>query len=316
MCPTVVSNQNVDVMLPATVAAKLELGRLRIFSRFIVTNYRRPTAHHQTLRTTFSSPSHTHVKLTTMKFLFGLFLAVSPFFAFAQSDTQFISLEGATAVYIYAAFSSVTVTTGGTDAIKVDHTVTVDGADRPGLRRLAVERIDGVLHLREVKPTAELLQAEFSQPNGGMNTGGRNGGKGVFNNLTVDAVLKVVVPVGIPVTVETKYGGIEAVNVANLLSARARYGEVKVTFTRVKPQAELELYSDYGAVDVTIPVSWGTNLDLTTEYGELFTNMAIDIDGEQSEEKAFYHRVIGAVGGGGKMIKCTALYGDVYLREG
>jgi len=247
-----------------------------------------------------------------MKSLFGLFLAVSPFFAFAQSDTQFISLEGATAVYIYAAFSSVTVTTGGTDAIKVDHTVTVNGADRPDLRRLAVERIDGVLYLREVKPTAELLQAEFSQPNGGMNTGG----KGVFNNLTVDAVLKVVVPVGIPVTVETKYGGIEAVNVANLLSARAHYGEVKVTFTRVKPQAELELYSDYGAVDVTIPVGCGTNLDLTTEYGELFTNMAIDVDGEQSEEKAFYHRVIGAVGGGGKMIKCTAPYGDVYLREG
>lgn len=219
-------------------------------------------------------------------------------------------------MHIYAAFSSVSVTTGGTDAVKVDHTFTVDGTDRPDLRHLSVERIDGVLHLREVKPTAELLQSEFSQRNGGMNTGAREGGKGVFNNVMVDAVLKVVVPAGIPVTVETKYGGIEAVNVGNLLSARARYGEVKAIFTSVKPQTELELYSNYGAVDVTIPVGWGTNLDLTTEYGELFTNMTIKVNGEQSKEKDFYHRLIGTIGGGGKTIKCTAPYGDVYLREG
>lgn len=251
-----------------------------------------------------------------MKFLFSLLLAASPFFVFAQGEAQSISLDGAKAVHIYAAFSSVSVTTGGTDAVKVDHTLTVDGADRPDLRHLSVERIDGVLHLREIKPTAELLKAEFASPKGGMNTGAGEGGKGVFNNVMVDAVLKVVVPAGIPVTVETKYGGIEAVNVGDLVSARARYGEVKAIFSSVKPQSGLELYSNYGAVEVTIPAGWGTKLDLTTEYGELFTNLTIDVDDAQSKEKDFYHRLIGTIGGGGKTIKCTAPYGDVYLREG
>ena len=138
----------------------------------------------------------------------------------------------------------------------------------------------------------------------------------MFNNVLVDAVLKIVVPTGIPVTIETKYGGIEAVNVSNLLSAKAKYGQVKAIFTSVKPQAELELYSNYGAVDVTIPLGRGADLDLTTEYGELFTNISIAVDGELSREKDFYHRLIGTVGGGGSTIKCTAPYGDVYLREG
>lgn len=251
-----------------------------------------------------------------MKFLFSLLLAASPFLVFAQEQTESIPLEGITAVHIYAAFSSVSVTSGGTDAVRVDHIFTVDGTDRPDLRQLTVERKDGILHLREVKPNVELLKKEFPDRRKGTISGGREGGKGIFNNVMVDAVLKVVVPAGIPVTVETKYGGIEAVNVGNLISARARYGEVKAIFTTAKPQAELELYSNYGEVDVTIPTGWGTNLDLTTEYGELFTNMPIDIDDAQSKEKEFYHRLIGSIGGGGKVIKCTAPYGDVYLREG
>lgn len=251
-----------------------------------------------------------------MKSLFSLLLAASPFFVFAQNESRSIALDGIEAVHIYAAFSSVFVTTGGTDAVQVDHTFTVDGTDRPDLRKLSVERIDGVLYLREVKPNVEMLKAEFPDRNGAMISGGREGGKGVFNNVVVDAVLKVIVPAGIPVTVETRYGGIEAVNVGGLLSAKARYGEVKAIFTSVKPQAELELYSNYGTVDVTIPVGWGSNLDLTTEYGELFTNVKIDADSGRSKEKEFYQRLIGTTGGGGKTIKCTAPYGDVYLREG
>ncbi len=251
-----------------------------------------------------------------MKFLFSLLLAAIPFFVFAQSESQSIPLDGVQAVHIYAAFSSVSVTTGGTDAVQVDHTFTVDGTDRPDLRQLTVERIDGVLHLREVKPTAEMLNAEFPDRKGGMISGGREGGKGVFNNVVVDAVLEVVVPANIPVTVETTYGGIEVVNVGHLLSAKARYGEVKAIFTTTKPQAELELYSNYGAVDVTIPEGWNTNLDLTTEYGELFTDMSINVDDAKSKEKEFYHRLIGSIGAGGKVIKCTAPYGDVYLRKG
>ncbi|TXF90911.1 DUF4097 domain-containing protein [Neolewinella aurantiaca] len=249
-----------------------------------------------------------------MKLLFSLLLVASPFFVFSQNDTQrSIALDGAKAVHIYAAFSSVAITTGGTDEVKVDHTLTVNGSDRPDLRHLTVERVNDVLHLREVKPTAELLEKENPQQNGEPGFGGSKGG---VNTVTVDAVLKVVVPAGVPVTVETKYGGIEATNVGGLLSAKARYGEVKAVFTNVQPEEELELYSNYGAVDVTIPAGWGADLDFTTEYGELFTNVSINVDGEMSSEKDFYHRLIGTVGGGGSTIKCTAPYGDVYFREG
>lgn len=251
-----------------------------------------------------------------MKRLSFYLLLLLPVLGFAQGDRQEITLDGATEVRIYAAFSSVTVTTGGTDAVAVHHTVTVDGADRPDLRKLAVERKGGVLHLRELKPTADLLQEEFPRVNGNQITSGRTGGKGTFNGVMVDATLEIEVPAGVKITVETEYGGIKAINVAGLAGARAKYGAVDVVFTSVPPLPELDLYSNYGSVDVTIPAGRGASLDLSTSYGDLLTNLEIAIDKTASQEKEFYQRVIGTIGGGGGLIKCEAPYGDVYLREG
>ncbi|WP_020567086.1 DUF4097 family beta strand repeat-containing protein [Neolewinella persica] len=251
-----------------------------------------------------------------MKRLFQLLLISFPILVFGQGDQQEIALEGATAIHIYAAFSSVSVTTGGQGVVAVNHTFTVDGTDRPDLRLLSIERKDGVLHLREVKPTADLLQGEFSGKNSNQITGGREGGKGVVNGVMVDATLEIVVPAGVTIEVETNYGGIKAVNVDGLVKAHARYGAIDVIFATVSPMPDLDLYSNYGTVDVTIPTGRGANLDLVTEYGELLTDMEIQIDKKASEEKDFFQRVIGTIAGGGARIKCEAPYGDVYLREG
>ena len=251
-----------------------------------------------------------------MKSILTSVLLACSLLVFAQGDTRSIALDGAVAVHIYAAFSSVSVTTGGTDALTVDHTLTVEGADRPDLKKLTVERINGVIHLREIKPTAKLMNAQVPDPKGGMMTGAREGGKGIFNDVMVDATLQVVVPAGVKVTVETNFGGIEAVNVAGLVSARAKYGVVDAVFTSTSPRADLELYSNYGAVDLTVPVGFGLNFDLTTKYGELLTDVDINVDTKASTEKEFYQQVIGSINGGGGKVSCETPYGNVYLREG
>ncbi len=251
-----------------------------------------------------------------MKTIFTSLLLACSLLAFAQSDSRKIALDGAVAVHIYAAFSSVSVTTGGTDALTVDHTLTVEGADRSDLKKLTVERKNGVIHLREIRPTANLLKAEFPSPKGNLTTSGRVGGKGLLNNVVVDATLKVVVPAGMKVTVETNFGGIEVVNVAGLASARAKYGDVDAVFTSTSPRADLDLYSNYGAVDLTVPVGFGLNLDLTTEYGELLTDLDIEVDASASTEEEFYQQVIGSINGGGGKVTCKTPYGNVYLRMG
>ncbi len=239
-----------------------------------------------------------------------------PYVAFSQENLQEIALEGATEVRIYAEFSSVSITTGGADALAVSHTLNIEGVDRPDLRKLTVERKNGILHLREMKPTAKMLNREFPGKDDNTISGDREGGKGVINGVMVDATLQIIVPAGVKVSVETNFGGIKAVNVAGLLSARAKYGAVDVTFAKVPVSPSLELYSNYGTVDVTIPAGRGVNVDLTTKYGELLTDLDINVDQQASQERDFFQQVIGKVAGGGLVIRCEAPYGDVYLREG
>jgi hypothetical protein len=235
--------------------------------------------------------------------------------AYAQSDQQEIALEGALEVLIQASFSSVSVSTGPIDKVSLNHVLEVDNEGRADLRKLRLKRENGVLTIIEVLPTAEAMNKEFPDRKGGMLTGAREGGAGIFNDVMVNSLLEVVVPEGIKVRVETIYGGIVATNVAGLISARAKYGKVEIAYTDGNQVPDLDLYSNYGAVDVTLPATAGASLDLLTRYGELMTDLDISIDESLSEAKNFYERVIGSLGTGGSLLKCEAPYGDVYLRQ-
>lgn len=246
-------------------------------------------------------------------------LLLYPICFFAQHGSQQIDLKGATAVRIYAAFSSVEITTGGRDAIGVEHNVILDGEEREDLRRLVIERENGVLLIRELRPSIEMMRDNFVPRAASLSADQlqvKPGAGRLLNSVMVDATLKVVVPANIPVSVETEYGGISAVNVSRLVSASAKYGSVDVVFEDGTTIPDLDLYSNYGAVGITIPPRENLDLDLVTEYGSLLSDMEIDMDDAASTDKEFYQHLIGRVGSGGSKVTCEAPYGNVYLREG
>ncbi|MBC6996319.1 hypothetical protein QWY85_19890 [Neolewinella lacunae] len=249
-----------------------------------------------------------------MRFLFLLLAVAAPFFVQAQGDRQDIALQGARVVQIFAAFSSVSVTTGGTDAVSVHHVLTADGEDRPELRKLEIDRENGILRIREVLPTAELLEREFGGK--GVETyQSDEGGKNRYWGVKIDATLKIVVPAGILISVETVYGGIAVTNVGGLQQAKAKYGALDIVFGPGTRVGDLDLYSNYGAVDLTLPPGQAANLDITTEYGELLSDLDLKLDTAASEEKDYYQRVIARINGGGTRVQCRAPYGNVYLRK-
>lgn len=253
-----------------------------------------------------------------MRFLLtALLLGACSLHVFAQGTDQQIDLDGARAVRIYAAFSSVEIITGGTTTLNVAHELVLDGDDRSDLRKLSVEREGETLVIRELKPTAKLLRSQIPSRNQSEHfTHGENGQGSQINGVQVDATLKVTVPAGIKVVVETEYGSIRVEDTPGLVSAKAKYGAVDVIFSAGVPVPALELYSNYGAVDVTIPAGRSLNLDLTTEYGDLLTDLNIDMDTAASKEGDFYQHVVGQIGSGGVTVSCEAPYGNVYLREG
>ncbi|MTB52762.1 DUF4097 family beta strand repeat-containing protein [Lewinella sp. W8] len=251
------------------------------------------------------------------RLLFSGLLMLATSYCFAQTD-QTIPLEGATKVHIFAAFSGVEITTSPVREVSLTHILSVDGEDRPDLRELSVERSGNTLTIREVKPTAKLINRE----SGGGNVTtfhsedrSQNYYRSGQDMTVVEAILKVQVPAGVAVTVETVYGGVKATNVRGLTEAKAKYGAIDVVFTESTRFGQLKLNSEYGAVDLTVPRGFSGEVDLTTQYGSLLTDLDIDVDTERSKEKNFYQHVVGSVGGGGALVQCKTPYGNVYLRE-
>jgi hypothetical protein len=256
-----------------------------------------------------------------IRLIFSGLLMLAASYCFAQSD-QTIPLRGATKVHIFAAFSGVEVTTGPVSDVSLTHILSVDGDDRPDLRELSINRQGKTLTIREVKPTAKLINREARWGNVTISYGdedNKNSHRSGQDMAIVEAILKVQVPANVAVTVETVYGGIKATDVRGLAEASAKYGAIDVVFTEKIRFGQLSLNSEYGAVDLTVPPGFSADGDLMTKYGDLLTDLDRNGDTERSKEKAFYQHVIGTVGGPGDnrgQVQCKTPYGNVYLREG
>ena len=233
-----------------------------------------------------------------------LFLFLVSFSLRGQSDMTGIELEGATALHLSALFSSVDIREATGDVITIEHSVTVEGEPRPELAKLDVKRRDGTIYVEETGPTMQQLNRQSRR-----------------ENCCDDQIRMIVrVPAGITVTVETEYGVVDIADLAGLVAVNSTYGGVTVVYDQASLPQDLDLYSNYGAVDLTLPRGQGARVELTTEFGELLTDLDIAIDEAASEKRDYYERVVGTIGGGGPIaigkVRCKAPYGKVYLRGG
>lgn len=258
-----------------------------------------------------------------MKLLLSLLLAAGPLLAFAQGDRQQIALDGATEVHIYGNMSGVFISTGGTDAIAINHVLTVDGEDRPDLRKLEIIRDGSMIRILEREPSNELLEKKV--PGHGLSVSHRRSGEhdsGEYGGTKANAYLEITIPTGMKITVESLYGGIEAREVTEMPLAKSTYGEINVVFAANARINGLDYESDYQSVDVTLPATVAADLRLSTSYGSLYTDFEFTIpangtDGHRHDDDCGHSKelVKGSLNGGGRTIALTSPYQNIYLRK-
>ncbi len=253
-------------------------------------------------------------------FFLSLLLAASPFLAFAQGDVQTIPLKGAKAFHLSANMSGVIIHIGGSDEIKVQHFLTVNGKDRPDLRELDIDRSSRGLSLEELKPNDQILEKERSGNNlnvrhrPGVYKGEQHGGTQVV------AYMEVTVPANVTLTVETLYGSIDVKGVKDMPEAKSRYGSITVVFAPDAKIAAIDYESDYQSIDLTLPGSIAANVDLDTQYGSLYTDFDISIKANSTDrnrrlESFSDGQLKGTINGGGDRISLHSQYKNIYLRK-
>ncbi len=238
----------------------------------------------------------------------SLLLAAGPLHA--QSDPLVVPPDGATALHLEGFFGSVELAEGSGRDIIVRHLITVNDTPRPDLGKLEVSRDGSTITVTEAAPREENLRGEWNKIStviDGRVVRGHDG-------HNVDIRITVEVPPGLDITVHTLYGGVTATDVAGVREVRSTYGDITVVYHATDRDTPLELYSNYGDVDLSLPAGARADVELETEFGELLTDFDIAIDTEASETRQFFERVVGRINGGGARVRCRSPYDHVYLR--
>ncbi|MFK8163490.1 MAG: hypothetical protein AB8H12_13640 [Lewinella sp.] len=254
-----------------------------------------------------------------MKFLLSLLLVASPILVFSQAGRQEIPLKNAREIFVFGDLSGVHITTGGTNTIKINHVLTVEGEDQPALRQLDIVREGGTIKILEKKPTTKLIKDKF--PGNGMNVshGPNQKNDGDYRGVRVVAYLEIVVPAGVKVSAETVYGGLNAQGVMEMPMAKSKYGTVEVVFAENARINGLDYESEYQSVDVTLPANTSGDLQLRTTFGSMFTDFDFPIKANMDQaghNHGYKSQPIDAeLNGGGRDITLKAKYQNIYLRK-
>lgn len=119
------------------------------------------------------------------------------------------------------------------------------------------------------------------------------------------------------IVVQTVASPVSLMDVTGPLMVSAGASNVQVLFSEVSQQNASHISTVSGYVDITLPQSTAATWGLRTEAGDIFTNLDLEsqVDQTTSGRMGRGLNVTGTTGGGGVTINVTSLAGNVYLRK-
>lgn len=136
----------------------------------------------------------------------------------------------------------------------------------------------------------------------------------VREGADVEAHLVISIPEDLSVELRSTYGSVVINDVANPLYVKNTYGSIDAVLPKAKQN--VDLFSVYSTVDVTLPQQSKADFNLKTNYGEIYTDLDLDIDHSASTMEAFHNHISASLNGGGPDINLKATYSNVYVRKG
>jgi hypothetical protein len=113
----------------------------------------------------------------------------------------------------------------------------------------------------------------------------------------------------------TNHNGIFLEGITGPVTINTVHGKIDAVFTTVNQSSPISIISAHGLVDVTLPANTKANLNMDSDWGELYTDMDIAIDTGDEGMKTYSSKVKGTLNGGGVSITLSSAHGNVYLRK-
>ena len=267
-----------------------------------------------------------------MKWIFSLIwigLLASNIFSQALKT---IPLENVQNIEVDLAWANVTIENGTQNEIQIEGTINVNEGENNDAHKISVEKngdhikiysfIEDLDKLPDwVKVHSNGKEYSFKQEGDQrldradiMKKLGLNEIDWINFGPIIEIQLVVKVPVGKQISIKSKYGNVFLNRINNGISVENTYGHVLAEFDQPLKK-DCSIASTYSYVDVSIRENTRLDLTLHTQFGEIFTDLDVNIDQESSLDKQFNSLIVGSLNEGGKDLHLKATYNNVYLRK-
>ncbi len=116
--------------------------------------------------------------------------------------------------------------------------------------------------------------------------------------------------------ISTNHSSVYLDNIIGPLTVTTVHGKIEVIFTSLNQSSPTSINSVHGLVDVTLPSTTKANLRMSSQWGEIFTDMEIEFDRSESElRKLSSTKIRGKLNGGGVSLQLNSTHSNIYLRK-
>ena len=175
-----------------------------------------------------------------------------------------------------------------------------------------LEGTDKVVYLRDDEGNFSYIKSdEFDHSNGW------NGYQSMNYGRHVEAEFIIGIPNGKVLNMETVYGCITSDHLPNESIIYATYGSIDLKLPKFSSDADYDIKSIYGHVDVAVPGNLNSQLNMSTSYGQIYTDLEIKMSKNKSSKKScgIGEDINLVMGEGGANLNLEATYDNIYLRS-
>jgi len=116
--------------------------------------------------------------------------------------------------------------------------------------------------------------------------------------------------------IATNFNDIYLNEVTGPMSVKTVYGSIEAGFKSLSKKGAISIYSIYEHIDLTFPENISSNLNLQTNFGNIYSDFEMSIDKDKSGQKGWTgSKIIGTINEGGVDILVTSLHENIYLRS-
>jgi len=236
------------------------------------------------------------------------FLAVLGILNLHGQEQQAFDLRGATEVVITSDYPGLDIENG--DAQKVD--VKLTGASVKATT-VTSHSDNGVLYIDiNFEPENQRpVKVTYEYEDGSVVT--ESGDQMKQWNYHTSPKATIQLPASVKLKVRATYGSLEIAERTGSMDIKSTYGGI----TMKLPQGykhDLKVESGYSFVDLSVSKSTGFAVDLSSTYGEIMSNLDLEMAKKDGMTALRDTRVKGTIGKGGPLLQVCATYQNIYLR--